>query len=162
MKLQTVYETNADYYKTWERMKGHPLIGTVEASRKGHLCFKFKTGKHILELVGETSRLVALWEDEEEEKKLFPLLKEVLVTANGRPLEIRPSHTSVYGMPLPPPTALSFPCCGSEVLYVNRNRDPLVPIVCSMLVREFWSATLRALKNALNAAYSSTRFSSNA
>lgn len=119
MKFQTVYETNADHLKTLEKLRTHPSVGMVDRSSKGHLCFKFKDSNYPVELVESTGRLHVTWENKEEKERLYPLLKQVLATRSGEPLEIHPEHTTVYRIPYPPPRGFQLSYCSESIQYLG-------------------------------------------
>ena len=116
MKFQTIYKTDADYYETWEKARKSQFVSMVDCSSKGHLCFKLRDSKHVAELTRD-GKLIIVWESEEEKKKLFSLLKQVLATKDGRPADIRPLSTTIYNIPYPPPMNFQISYCSDWIYY---------------------------------------------
>lgn len=116
MKFQTIYRTDADYSKTWEKIRIHPLTSMVETSEKGHLNFKFRNSNSIVQLTA-TGHIIITWENEEEKNNLFPLLKDVLVTKEGLHAKIEPIHTTIYRIPYPLPRGFTISYCSDWTYY---------------------------------------------
>jgi hypothetical protein len=97
-KLQITYKTNAYYRKSREKLLMHPFVVCGE-STKGHLYFHFKGFKSQMQLTKK--HLIVMWVEQEKEK-LYPLLKQLLVTEDDQPAEIIPKSKNIYSIPYPP------------------------------------------------------------
>lgn len=89
--------------------------------------FRLRGGEHSIELTPD-GRLIVTWVSEEEKERLYSLLKTVLATEDGRPLEIRPLHTTMYRIPYPPPRGFTVPFCSDWIYYMGTS------------AREWWTA----------------------
>ncbi|MEM2439955.1 MAG: hypothetical protein QW493_01910 [Candidatus Bathyarchaeia archaeon] len=104
-----VYETNADFEATWKNLTENPLIvAAVDKTEKGLLWLRFKKTNTIF-MLSPNGRLQVKWENEEEKKVLFELVKMLLVP-KGLTLTIKPLKQQVW-IDYPPPENFKLYWC---------------------------------------------------
>jgi hypothetical protein len=131
MRFQNIYQTNADYTKSWEKLSAHPGIERTYESRKGHFCFKFKGVNLIAELMA-TGKLLVYYRSERDKKTYYPLLKEVLMTRDGSPVKICPLYTSIDMIPFPTPRNFKLVWCEHEDEYFKKGTDPWIWVLAPL------------------------------
>lgn len=142
MPNQVVYETNADYYLTWKNLTENSLVAAVDRTEKGLLWFRLKRTNTIF-LLSPNGRLQVKWDNEEEKKILLEVVKALLIPKGGA-LTVKPLKQQLWAN-YPPPAAFNL----LDLLYVARDRDPLVQIVVEELVKKFWLTVSYVLSKAV-------------
>ncbi|MEM3824237.1 MAG: hypothetical protein QXH87_04815 [Candidatus Bathyarchaeia archaeon] len=140
MPNQVVYETNADFEATWKNLTDNPLIvAAVDRTEKGLLWFRFKGTSNVF-MLSPDGRLQVRWENEEEKKVLFELVKMLLVP-KGSTLTIKPSKQQVW-IDYPPPENFKLYWCKEETEYLQKSKRVLlvteepIPIWLALAIKE--------------------------
>lgn len=118
MKFQNTYQTNADYYSSYEKLLQSPLIAKLSQSKKGHIIFQFKNTEHFVHLFAH-GKLLILWSSEEEKERCYSLLPQVLVTNDGSPVDLKPLTSTVYSIPYQT-KKFTLAWCREKVSYVRK------------------------------------------
>ena len=84
---QHIYQTNADYAECQRRASGSPDVRSCIPSQKGVLTIRFKNHKAIAQISSKGTLM--LYVDSSEYDEAWNVLKPVLATIDGRPLEIK-------------------------------------------------------------------------
>jgi hypothetical protein len=122
MPNEVLYKTNADYDLTVENLKkhhplivkdGYEVIDYKTGSPKGLFCFEIRNTKFLLSRGG---RLQVVWKSLEEKRACLRLLKGLLKTGNGEPLEITPIKQTFW-LEYPPPKDFRLYWCDTACKY---------------------------------------------
>ena len=84
---QHIYQTNADYVECQRKASESLYVKSFIPSEKGVLTIRFKNQKAIAQ-VSSKGKLM-LYVDSSEYEEAWKVLKPILATSNGRPLEIK-------------------------------------------------------------------------
>ena len=133
---QVVYQTNADYQATLERLEENPLI--VDVTDKGIIWFRFINTETVFTL-SPYGRLQVRWNNEEEKKVLLPLVKALLVPKKP-PLKVKPLKQQLW-IEYPPPKNFKLYWCKEETEYVQNKRlflvtEEPIPIWLALAIKE--------------------------
>lgn len=94
MPSQVVYQTNADWYATYEALVKNSLVKT-DTTQKGLIQFWFKDNPTLF-MLSPAGKLQVKWNDVEEKKVLFSLVKNLLVAAPNEELVITPLKQQIW------------------------------------------------------------------
>jgi len=120
MKFQNKYQTNADYYRSYESLRQSPLVENVRQSGKGHISFKFVNCKGHAEL-SAYGKLLIYWHDKKEKETTYNLLTQVLSTIDGNPIIVKPLTSTVYNIPYKT-KFFNISWCREVISYVTSNQ----------------------------------------
>lgn len=84
---QHIYQTNVDYAECQRKAKESPDVKNYLSSEKGLLIIRFKNCKAFAEIT--TKSKVMLYTDPSEFDKGWQMLKPILATIDGKPVEIK-------------------------------------------------------------------------
>jgi hypothetical protein len=124
MKNQVVYETNADWFASYEAMVKNPLV-SADKTEKGLLWFKFKDNPTVFQLT-PTGKLQVKWNDVSEKKTLLRLLKNLLVARPNERLKITPQKQQIW-ITYPVPESFKLYWCDEETEFVRKKPPECAP-----------------------------------
>jgi hypothetical protein len=114
LKTQIVYETNADYEKSYENICANVMM-KAEKTQKGLIWFMFRKTNTAF-MLSPNGKLQVKWNDSEEKIVLLKLLQNVLVPTQGQKLEIQPSRQQVW-VTYPAPQDFKLYWCEEKTEY---------------------------------------------
>ncbi|RLG99746.1 hypothetical protein DRO19_01505 [Candidatus Bathyarchaeota archaeon] len=117
MPNQVVYQTNADYEASYEKLVSSDIM-IVEKTEKGLIWFRVKGTRTIFQL-SPNGKLQVKWQNPEEKKVLLNIVKNILVSKNDQPLIITPLKQQVW-IDYPPPPNFKLYWCENKTEY-SRN-----------------------------------------
>ena len=94
MPNQVVYQTNADYEASYEKLVSSDIM-IVEKTEKGLIWFRVKGTRTVFQL-SPNGKLQVKWQNPEEKKVLLNIVKNILVSKNDQPLIITPLKQQVW------------------------------------------------------------------
>ena len=123
VSFQVVYQTNADWHACSEVLFRNSLLRTFSESHKGLLIFQFKESPTIF-ILSPTGKLQVKWNDIEEKKILFRLIKNLLVPPPNEKLVIKPLKQQLWiEYPVPDPFKVYW--CDQSSEYALKK--PIIP-----------------------------------
>jgi hypothetical protein len=128
VKTEIVYETNADYHATYEKLVESGVI-VADQTGKGLIWFRVKGTRTVFTL-SPYGKLQVKWNNVEEKKILLRIVKNLLVPTESQKLRMRPAGQQAF-IPYPVPPNLKLYWCDEETEYVRkplntRRREPLI------------------------------------
>jgi hypothetical protein len=116
VKTQIVYETNADYEATIQRLtKSELVIG--DNTCKGLFWFRIEGTKTVF-ILSPYGKLQVRWNEVQEKKVLLKIVKKLLVPKDGDKLRIKPTSQQAF-VRYPPPENFKLYWCDEETEYVR-------------------------------------------
>jgi len=129
METQVVYETNADYAASLQKLYESGRVAGCEVSDysgrvKGTLEFNFK-GTETIFILSRYGKLEVKWKNPEEKKKLLELVEHYLVPKEGQKLYVNPimQQLKIY-YPAPPEFKVYW--CDEKTQYYKSGCDPWI------------------------------------
>ncbi|MCW4046324.1 MAG: hypothetical protein NWE99_02005 [Candidatus Bathyarchaeota archaeon] len=96
-----VYQTNADWHATYEALVKNSLV-IADTTQKGLIQFWFKDSPTLF-MLSPTGKLQVKWNNLDEKKILFKLVKNLLVAGDGEKLVVKPLRQQMWiEYPVPP------------------------------------------------------------
>ena len=121
-KNQVVYETNADYFRSYEKLEDakSTFVASLDQTKKGHIWFRL-AGTETVFMLTPNGKLQVAWSDSKEKQGLFKIIRNLLVSKQGQTLEITPLHQQAF-ISYPPPKIFSLYWCEEETEYIKKTR----------------------------------------
>lgn len=137
LKTQIVYETNADYEKSYENICANSMM-KAEKTQKGLIWFMFKKTNTAF-MLSPNGKLQVKWNDTEEKIVLLRLIQNALVPVSGQKLDIQPSRQQVWiSYPAPEPFKLYW--CDEKTEYTKVKETNIVKAAIDRVLAEFHTA----------------------
>jgi hypothetical protein len=115
---QVVYQTNAEWYASYEALANNSLV-KADTTEKGIIQFWFKDNPTLF-MLSPTGKLQVKWSNFEEKKVLFKLVKHLLVAGDNGKVVIKPLRQQVWiEYPVPKPFKLYW--CSEATEYVLKE-----------------------------------------
>jgi hypothetical protein len=118
MPSQVVYQTNADYYASEEAIANNNLI-ISEKTKKGLLWFRFASSGTIF-LLSPNGKLQVKWNNIEEKKLLYKLVKKLLIAEKNQEFDIKPLKQNCW-INYPEPESFKVYWCDQSTEFVNKK-----------------------------------------
>ena len=117
-----VYQTNADWHSSYEALVTNPLM-KADRTKKGLIQFWFKDNPTLF-MLAPTGKLQVKWNDIEEKKILFRLIKNLLVSVPNEELVITPLKQQLW-IDYPVPNTFKVYWCDQSSEFALKK--PLIP-----------------------------------
>jgi len=115
---QVVYQTNADWHATYDALVKNSLV-IADTTQKGLIQFWFRDNPTLF-MLAPTGKLQVKWNNLDEKKILFKLVKNLLVAGDGEKLVVKPLRQQVWiEYPMPPSFKLYW--CSEATEYVLKK-----------------------------------------
>lgn len=124
MSNQVVYETNADYYASYNSLYNSNEVSFVEQTQKGIIKFGLVRSETATCNLAPNGTLQVNWANEEEKKTLHPIIKKLLIPLLGEELEITALHQQILGKILAPTSQLELYWCNKKYQYERPILNP--------------------------------------
>lgn len=94
-KHEARFESNIDYYATYQEGFCHPKIGSINPTQKGHIRIKFKDLEEVLTLISTQGTIQVFYFTIGELDACLNLLREILVPKFGEEIHLTPQGTYI-------------------------------------------------------------------
>ena len=118
MPSQVVYQTNADWHATYEALVNNSLV-RADTTQKGLIQFWFKDSPTLF-MLSPMGKLQVKWNNVEEKKILFGLVKNLIVAAPNEELVIKPLKQQLW-IDYPVPDSFKVYWCGDTSEFVLKK-----------------------------------------
>ena len=122
MPSQVVYQTNADWYESREALVNNSLV-KADTTDKGLIKFWFRDNPTLF-MLASTGKLQVKWNNIDEKRVLFRLIKNLLVAAPNETLLIKPLKQQVW-VNYPVPESFKLFWCDQSTEFVLRKPSEL-------------------------------------
>ncbi|MBT0160422.1 hypothetical protein G4O51_10695 [Candidatus Bathyarchaeota archaeon A05DMB-2] len=145
-----VYQTNADWHTTYEALVNNSLV-IADTTQKGLIQFWFRDSPTLF-MLAPTGKLQVKWNNYDEKKILFKLVKNLLVAGDGEKLVVKPLRQQVW-IEYPVPQSFKLYWCSDATEYVLKKTAIEQSKRCSEIGAKKISAEVKAeffkVKNAV-------------
>lgn len=124
MPSQVVYQTNADWYESYEAMTKNTLV-KVDMTKKGLLWFQFIGNKTVF-IFSPSGKLQVKWNDINEKKTLFRFLSKLFIVKPNEKLSIKPLRQQTW-IEYPVPESFKLYWCDQATELVLKKESPEKP-----------------------------------
>ena len=120
-KNQVVYQTNADYLASYEKLKEAQsnVVASLDQTEKGIIWFRLAETKTVFNLFPK-GKLQVKWNDLKEKQVLLKIVRSLLVPKQGQKLEITPTSQQAF-ISYPPPKIFKLYWCDEKTEYVKKT-----------------------------------------
>lgn len=120
-KNQIVYQTNADYFTSYEKLKEAQsnVVTSLDQTKKGLIFFRLAETKTTF-FFSSKGKLQVNWSDLSEKQVLLKFVQRLLVAKQGEKLKITPTSQQPF-ISYPSPKNLKIYWCDEKTEYVKKN-----------------------------------------